>query len=147
MQQLYKYNKADYDLKGFKKDGKLFSDTVGEWEIEFNKEFKPHCANYLLGNYSTIKLLSSCFNSIESSVFGMDGQFDLKTNLKNDESSEKEVIYAIGQTLDEDEQLFIVMDNEVSDGIVILKYRSDDDETKDPIEPVNTRSKVKVLKK
>ena len=148
MQQLYRFTQQDYDLKGFKKDGKLFSDTIGEWEIEFNKEFNPYCANYLLGNSSTIKLLSSCFSSIESSEFGIDGQFDLETNLKIDEHNKKEIVYAIGQTLNEDEQLFLVIDNEVSDGIVILKYISDDDdEITDPIEPVNKRSKVKVLKK
>ncbi len=148
MQQIYKYNKADYDLNGFRKDGKLFSDTVGEWEIEFNKEFKPYCANYFLGNYSTIKLFSSCFNSIESSIFGMDGQYDLKTNFKMDEGSEKEIIYAIGQTLDEDEELFLVMDNEVSDGIVILKYKpdDDDDEVVDQIESIGVGNKITVLK-
>ncbi len=146
-QQLYKYSKEDYDLNGFRKDGKLFSDTIGEWEIEFNKEFNPYCANYLLGNSSTIKLISSCFNSIESNEFGMDGQFDLETNLKIDEHNKKEIVYAIGQTLNEDEQLFLVMDNKVSDGIVILKYISeDDDEIKKPTEPINTRSKVKILK-
>lgn len=108
--------------------------------MEFHLEFKPYFANYIVANSSTILLLKSCFVISEKVDFGSDG-YDLDTELKIEEYSKRQTVYALGSEIKEnkDEPLFLVTDDKVSDGAVILKYISDrDDEGGIPSEPINT---------
>lgn len=149
MQQIYKFKKADFDNNGFHKDGELFSDLIREWELEFHKEFNPLCANYILANNSTMLLLKSCFVSADNEDYGMDGELDFETNLKIETHSQRQTIYALGSELKghEDEPLYLVVDDKISDGIIILKHIPDsEDEVSDPIESIDTGIKIKVLK-
>ncbi len=75
MQQIYKYNKEDYDDKAINKNGDLFVDFIRECEVGFNKENHPFFANYFFANNSTINLLKKCFDITEPTDFGMDGDF------------------------------------------------------------------------
>ena len=129
MQEIYRFNKDDFEENGCKKFSReLFSDTIRGWEKEFNKKYNPFFPNYVLANNSTMKLLENCFVLNEIEDFGMDGQFDIETNLIIDKYREREITYAIGSGINEDEPLFLVIDNKVSDGIVLLKYIPDNDD-------------------
>jgi hypothetical protein len=149
MQQSYSYKKADFDKDGKDKDGVLLSDMIPHWEAGFYDEFSPFCANYLLANYSTMHLLKRCFYAKETEDFGMDGDFDLDTNLKIEEHSLRQTIYALGSSLNgnEDEPLYLVTDENVPDETVIFKYApidddENDDEIPDPVDPTGSRDIV-----
>ncbi len=143
MQKIYNFKKAGFDYNGFNIDAKLFSDLIREWEVEFNKEFKPFFANYILANNSTMLLLKSCFVSSDTENFGMDGEFDIETNLKIEKYSQRQTIYALSSELNEDEPLYLVVDNKVSDGTIILKYIPDNDaESFNTIELVDIGRKI-----
>ncbi len=145
MQQIYTYNKPDFDNTGYNNQGKLFSDIIREWEVEFNKEFTPYFANHLIANSSTMRLFESCFKLVENGDFGMDGQFDFETNMKIDAHNKREITYAIGTEANDDEPLYLVIDNMVSEGKVILKYISDSDgEHNQATESITLKRKIKV---
>ena len=105
--------------------------------MEFHKEFKPFYANTLLLNYSALQLVQSCFDTSEYKNFGMDGDYDLETNLKIDDHTKKAVVYALGSCIkeNEDEPLYLVEDTTMADGMAMLKYIPDndgDDEVEEP---------------
>ncbi len=147
MQEIYKFNKNDFDENGFNKfNGKLFCAIINEWEVEFNKAFYPLVANHLFGNSPTMKLLESCFFITEPEDFGMDGQFDFETNIEIDKHNPKGVTYALGSGVNEDEPVFLIIDSKMYDGTVILKYLPDDDDENDEPEiPVEENKIKKVL--
>ena len=67
------------------------------------------------------------------------GDIDIETNIKIGKCSKRETIYAIGSRLDEDEPMFLVRDDTLVDGMVILKYVPDCDEDEvSPDVPVET---------
>ena len=66
------------------------------------------------------------------------------TNLKIEEYSKRQTTYAIGSNLDQDEPMFLVIDDSMVDGMVILKYVPDSDGSEiGPEVPVETE-KLKV---
>lgn len=149
MHEIYRFNKNDYDEDGRNKsNGKLFSDTIREWELEFNKKFNPFFSNHIFANYSTMELLENCFVPTGTEDFGIDGQFDFETNLKIDKHNKRDLVYAIDSGINEDEPLFLIIDSKVSDGTVILKYiPENDDENNEPEIPVVEDENKKVLVK
>ena len=70
----------------------------------------------------------------------MDGEYDLDTNLKLEDRSERTTIYGIGSKLDEDEPLLLVRDNTMDDGMILLKYVPDSDEGEDVSPEVPVKS-------
>ncbi|MEI7726892.1 MAG: hypothetical protein WCK09_17415 [Bacteroidota bacterium] len=73
---------------------------------------------------------------------GMDlinGEIDIPTNIKIGKYSKRQTIYAIGSKIDDDEPMFLVRDDDMVDGMVILKYvpDSNDDDEVNPINPVD----------
>lgn len=150
MQQIYNFKKADFDNNGFDKNGKLFADIIGDWESEFHQEFSPFFANHFYANHSTMKLLQNCFVSDDNEDFGRDGEYDLETNLKIEDFSKRQTTYALGSGIkeNEDEPMFLIIDDKISDGMAILKYIPDNDDGEDenPIESIDTEMKIKVLK-
>jgi hypothetical protein len=112
----------------------FFMETMGEWEADFHKTF-PYCfANYLYGNLNTMNLIGRCFNAETNQIVGMElinGKIDLDANLEMEDYSEYQTIYAIDSNLVEenpDEPLFFIIDHDLADGVVILKYIPEDDE-------------------
>ena len=57
----------------------------------------------------------------------INGDIDIETNIKIGKCSKRQTIYAIGSRLDEDEPMFLVRDDTLADGMVILKYVPDGD--------------------
>lgn len=141
MQQTYKFNKSDFDDNGLDNNGKLFSDKMYNWEEEFHKEFHPFFTNHLYANNSTMLLLKSCLMSTNNEDYGMDGEYDLDTNLEIEAFSERQTIYAMGSELTDNkgEPVFLIRDDKVSDGTVVLKYIPDsDDEAIEPKVPIES---------
>lgn len=129
MEQRYKFNKWDFDENGTNtKDGVFFLDLIGEWEQDFHDRYFPFYSNYLFGNVSTMILIKNCFDFDPNEDCGMElinGKIDLDTNLKIEEYSKRQTTYAIGSNLDQDEPMFLVIDDSMVDGMVILKYVPD----------------------
>lgn len=128
MQQLYNFDKADFDDNGTDFNGKLFTELIADWEVEFNAQFKPFFANRLLANFSAMLLVKNCFEASELENFGIDGDFDLETNFKIDDQAKKAVVYGLGSSIkeNEDEPLILVEDSSMADGVVLLKHVPDD---------------------
>jgi hypothetical protein len=61
-----------------------------------------------------------------------------------EEHSENETTYAIGSFLDESEPLFLVIDDEMFDNQLLLKYVSDSEDEVDEIVPVVQTENVDV---
>jgi hypothetical protein len=63
-----------------------------------------------------------------------------------DTHSDNNTIYAIGSELEgnEDEALFLVTDNDMVDGVVVLKFITDDNDNTEEEAPVHIIKKVKV---
>lgn len=141
MHQIYNYDKACFDKNGFDQKGNIFTDLIKEWELEFYSEFKPFYANHLRGNYATITLIQSCFEAEELGHFGMDGDFDIETNIKMDGKPAKPLVYALECSIrgKEDEPLFLFEDSSISDGVVILKHITDDGNEIQPSTPTDEK--------
>lgn len=146
MQQLQNFNPSDFDSNGRAKDGSLFTDLMENWEREFYSEFKPIYANYLHGNFRTLQIIQSCFDSEELERWGIDGDYDLETNIKIDDSRKKHVpiVYALGSLLKENEgePVYLVEDTTMADGVVLLKYKPENDgDAEMPNEPAPSLEK------
>jgi hypothetical protein len=150
MEQHYKFNKRDYNENGFNvKDGTFFLDIIGWWEKNFHDKYSPLFANCMSGNASTMILVKNCFITEPHEDFGMElinGNIDIQTNIKVGRCSKRQTVYAIGSRFDLDEPMFLVRDNDMVDGMVILKYVPDsyDEDEVSPRIPVGMK-KLKVI--
>jgi hypothetical protein len=132
MEKHCKFSKWKFDDNGTSSiDGSFFLDLIGDWERDFHDHFTPFFSNFLFGNMSTMILIKNCFGLEPDEDFGMElinGTIDIDTNLKIESHSKRHTAYAIGSKLNEDEPLFLVIDDNIVDGMVILKYIPDSDE-------------------
>ena len=131
MEQHYKFSKWDFDKNGTNvKDGSFFLDLIEVWEKDFHDRFSPFFSNCLFCNSSTMILIKNCFVVEPNDDYGMElinGEIDLDKNLKIENHSKRQTVYAIGSKLDEDEPMFLIIDESMVDGMVILKYIPDSD--------------------
>ena len=146
MEQLYKFNLRDYNTDGTNlKDGQFFLDVIGTWEKDFHDRYYPFCSTHLLANASSMLLIKQSFAFNQNEDCGMDligGEIDLDKNLEMEKHSSRTTIYAIGSKLDEDEPVFLVRDDTMEDGMILLKYipDSDDREEVSPEVPVESNT-------
>jgi hypothetical protein len=132
-QEIYKFPWGKYNDDGINiENDSFFMDTVKDWEIDFHKKHPIFYANYFFANSSTMILLKKCLNLQDNYTCGMDlidGRVDLETNLEIEKHSEQNTVYAFGSEIEEnkEESLFLVNDDKISDGTVILKYIPDND--------------------
>lgn len=126
MEQYYKFKNYDFDENGINtKDGSFFLEIIGGWERDFHDRYYPFFSNYLFSNASTMILVKNCLVLEPDEDCGMElinGKVDLETNLKIESHSQRQTIYAIGSRMDIDEPMFLIIDNRMDDGKVILKY-------------------------
>ena len=131
MEHHYKFNKWDFDENGTNtKDGSFFLEVIGKWERDFHARYFPFFSNYLFSNESTMILIKNCLVLEPEDDCGMElinGKVDLDTNLTIESHSKRQTIYAIGSRLDEDEPMFLIIDESMVDGMVVLKYIPDVD--------------------
>ncbi len=132
MEHHYKFNKWDFNEDGTNiKDGSFFLDVIGNWERDFHDRLAPFFSNCLVGNASTMILVKNCFITEPNEDCGMElinGDLDIETNIKIGKCSKRQTIYAVESHLDKAEPLFLVRDDDIVDGMVILKYVPDSDE-------------------
>ena len=151
MHKTFTFQNKNYNDEGIDiRSGKLFLEVIAEWEQEFQRNFSPYKATHLLSNFRTMSILDSCFDDNGNYKCGMDihnGEINVDEELKVDEHAKMHTIYAIGSGLsgNEDEALFLVTDNDLADGVVLLKYIPDnDDENAEDKAPVNILKKVRI---
>jgi hypothetical protein len=150
MEQHYKFKHSDFNEDGINpKDGTFFLEIVREWELDFHNRFSPLFSNCIAANNSTMHLIKNCLdlgNQEDCGMDSFDGEIDLDKSLEIEKYSKRTTVFAIGSQLDLDEPMWLVIDDAMSDGMVILKYvpDSDDDEVS-PEVPVDTE-KIKAKK-
>lgn len=141
-QEYYKYNPKEFDNQGLHfNTGQWFLDLIGEFEHEFHVKFPTCYANHLFANHITMELINHSMDLANNESSGMDlidGEVDLDSNLAMEEFSEDSTIYALGSKIkeNEDEPIFLVINNKLSDGLILLKYM-DEDQSEEMQEPVN----------
>jgi len=152
MQEMYKYNISEFDHEGLSKiDRKFFPELIKEWEIDFHQQFSPCSANFLFSNYATMSLIDRSLgfgNKEKSGMELINGEIDVETHLKMEAHSRYQTIYAIGSEIqgNEDEPIFLVIDDKLADGIVWLKYIDDIEGEGDEVpEPVNSEKKKVIV--
>jgi hypothetical protein len=76
----------------------------------------------------------------------IDGEIDIDTNLAIEEFSEEKTVYAIGSQFhdDEDNPLFLIKNDAISEEILVLKYVPDEEDDKDEI--VNLPVETEIFK-
>lgn len=139
MELIYKFKKSDYNTNGQDSNGNLFSNLIKSWEEDYHNRLQPIYANSLVANGNTMILLKSCYHVDNKTDFGMDGDMTFEENMKTEEYSERETIYAISSQLSgqEDNPIFLTSDNNMTDGIVILKHFRDDEDEDDDELPID----------
>ena len=151
MQEIYRFNINDFDETGVNKtNGEFFLELIKKWEQDFYRRFTPFKATHLFSNQNTMNLIDRCLDLKKNEKSGMDlidGEINIDTNLKVEEYSQYHTIYAIGSEIEgnEDEPLFLVIEDKKTDGFVRLKYINEngDEDIETPI-LVDTRKKVEV---
>jgi hypothetical protein len=86
-------------------------------------------SNCLYGNFSTMQLIKHCLDLENQEDCGMeliDGEVVLDKNLEIEKHSKRQTVYAIGSKFDLDEPIFLINDDDLVDGMALLKYVPDD---------------------
>lgn len=142
--ETYHFLRSDFDKDGFNiHNGELFSEFITDCEKNFHKKHGIYYANHLFANNLTMLLFKRCNCDTENEDYGMElieGNIDLDTNLAIETHSERSTIYAIGSQADDDEPLWLIVDDNVKDETFELKYipEDEDDEAIEknlPVEP------------
>ena len=142
--ETYQFKRSDYDKDGFNiHNGQLFSEFIQDCEKDFYKKHGLYYANHLFVNNLTMLLFKRCNCDTDDEDYGMElieGNIDLDTNLAIETHSERSTIYAIGSQADDDEPLWLIVDDNVKDETFELKYipeDEDDEAIKEnlPVEP------------
>lgn len=143
MTKTYRITVEGYDPDGIHlQTGQMFTDLIAEFETDYHSIMRPLRANVLKGNVRVILLLERCFILESGETFGMDmidGEINMAANLKMGAHSQHSMVYAIGSQLEgnEDEPLFLVRDDSLSEHVVELSWCSEGDDDDDPeAEPI-----------
>jgi hypothetical protein len=136
MEKIIPFKKADFSKDGTHiSTGKFIYDLQRNWEESFHNQFNPFFANVLEGHPLAMQRLTMYMEGGNESDydFGMeliDGEIDIDTNLAIEKFSEEKTVYAIGSQFheDEDNPLFLIKNDNLSEEILVLKYVSDNDE-------------------
>ena len=139
MEIIIPFKKLDFTTDGTQiLSGKWIYELQREWEAAFHNKFNPYFANILEGHPLAMHRLTRFMDGGEISGydFGMeliDGEIDLDTNLAIEKFSYTKTVYAIGSQFhdDEDNPLFLIKNENISDEILVLKYVADDDATEE----------------
>lgn len=136
-QLYYNLRKSDFNLNGYCLKMQCdFLDLIQQFEKDFKGQIK-FAPNYLLANSSVMEVINSCFSDEDECVVGME-PVSLEENFKIEEYSDYKTIYAISSVFDDDDPLYLVINNDLSDNEFILKYSSygDDDDDEEQELPV-----------
>ena len=136
MEKIIQFRKAEYTNDGIhSSSGKFIMEQQTDWEKEFHSQFNPYYANVIEGHPSAMLRLTRYMASEDddsNTDFGMElinGEIDIDTNLAIEKFGKLQTVYAIGSQFhdDEDNPLFLIKNDKLSENILVLKYVSDDD--------------------
>lgn len=152
MEKIISFKKTDFSNEGRHiSSGKFIYDLQRDWEESFHNQFNPYFANVLEGHPLAMQRLTLYMEGGNESEydFGMeliDGEIDIDTNLAIEEFSEEKTVYAIGSQFhdDEDNPLFLIKNDAISEEILVLKYVPDEEDDKDEI--VNLPVETEIFK-
>ena len=145
MTKTYRITLNAYDADGVHlQTGQLFSHLINDFEADYHRTMRPLRANVLTGNVRVLLLLERCFEMEEDESFGMDlidGEWNMDVNLQMDAHSQQTTVYAIGSGLEgnEDEPLFLVRDDSLSERVVELSWHSEGDDDDPEAEPIPSK--------
>ena len=137
MEKIIPFRKTDYTDDGIHiSSGKFIMELQTEWEEAFHNQFNPYYANAIEGHPSAMLRLTKYMASEDddsNTDFGMeliDGEIDIDTNLAIEKFTKVQTVYAIGSQFhdDEDNPLFLIKNEKLSENILVLKYIRDDGE-------------------
>lgn len=151
IKEIYNFSPFDFDGNGKRvSDGIPFRDVLKEFEFDFHDCHLNYYALYMFANQSTMLLLSRSCNARKNLIYGMDlveSEFDPTTNFCIEEASSMEyvIVYGIDSAfmlcddqgiarIDEDKKLYpltLLVDENMRDGVLYLKYLDDDRENDD----------------
>jgi hypothetical protein len=157
IKETYRFSPEDFDSNGKRiSDGTPFREVLKEFEQDFNSRHSNYYALYLFANNMTMLLLSRSCNAKENLIYGMeliDSEFDPTTNHLIEEASTMKniVVYGIDSAfmaprkngipkIDEQKMIYpltLLIDNELIDGVLQLKYLDDDWDEDLNFEPTN----------
>lgn len=148
--EIYKFQWTKYDKNGFHLDnGLFFLDTLKEWEIDFHNKHPVCFANHVFSNSLSMLIFNKCYILDKNENCGVeliDGEIDFDTNDKIEEKGRIRNIYGVASNIEDnkDEPLWLIVDDKLMDGTMLLKYIPDDDpdETEVPIPTESDRIKV-----
>jgi hypothetical protein len=135
MELIIPFRKEDFSNDGMHiPSDRFIMELQRDWEEAFYERFKPIYANAIEGHPSAMLRLTLYMDGGEKSDFdfGMeliDGNIDIDTNLKIEEYSKLQTVYAIGSQFheNEDEPLLLLKNDGLKEEILIIKYVPDDD--------------------
>ena len=143
LQEMYRFQENDFYKTGQNaKTELLFTELINQFEMEFNKKY-PFCVpNYLFANYSVMQIIKTCTMNHDASPeetnydiedYGMDlldqnMEVNFDINLKVDKKSSRHLVYAISSSKDEEEPLFLIIDENVYPNTLVLKYITDEND-------------------
>ena len=153
MEKIISFKKTDFSNDGTHiSSGKFIYDLQRDWEESFHNQFNPYFANVLEGHPLAMQRLTLYMEGGNESDydFGMDlidGKIDIDTNLAIEKFSEEKTVYAIGSQFhdDEDNPLFLIKNDAISEEILVLKYvpdNEDEEEMENILVTDKTTSKI-----
>ena len=150
LQEVYSFEMHEFDDEGVNAEtDQYFMELIGEYERDFHEKHPIHFANYLFANDSTMNLFNKALDMEEDQKCGMDlidGEIDLETNMEIETYSDIRTVYAIGSEMNENEEpVFLIIDDKIGEGKIILKYIPDDDNSRENETPeivVNDRIRI-----
>ncbi|NPA35685.1 MAG: hypothetical protein GXO47_02435 [Chlorobi bacterium] len=133
IQETFRFSAKNYNEEAFDiHSGKFFLELINEFELYFHTCHPTCFANYLFANSATMSLFNKALHLSPNELSGMDlidGIIDIEANIKMENFSKIKTIYAISSNIkgNEDEPLFLVINEKLADGTIILKYIPDED--------------------
>ena len=164
IKETYHFLPRDFDINGKRvSDGNHFREILKEFECDFHARHSNYYALFLFANTQTMLLLSRSCNAKENMIYGMDligvdSDFEPNINHLIEEASNRKniVVYGIDSAfmlpdkngipkIDEEKMIYpltLLIDNNMKDGMLYLKYLDDDNENgEDCLIPINVDEK------
>ena len=161
IKRTYCFSPRDFDINGKRvSDGIPFREILKGFEYDFHSRHSNYYALFLFANMQTMLLLARSCNANKNMIYGMDligvdGDFEPNINHRIEEASNKKniVVYGIDSAfmpldengisrIDEEKMIYpltLLIDNNLNDGILHLKYLDDDNtnDDEDCVTPIN----------
>ena len=133
LERIFRFDLQSFDESGCNAKGEYLPDLLELFEREFHSDFMPVSANYLFASAATLQALRRSYEIDDNEYFGMElinGVIDFEASLEMDKYSTIQTVYAIGSSLnqDEEEALYLIIDDTLADGTMILRYIPDEDD-------------------